>query len=88
MPVIPVNKVADRKRITGKRRAEEEERHKGRHVGYFKICKLLPSQKHDQCGPLECLKKNRLKLTNYLNKTFTYIPMHVKTIASTTLNAL
>jgi hypothetical protein len=30
MPVIPVNRVADTKRITGKKwRAEEEERHKG-----------------------------------------------------------
>jgi hypothetical protein len=28
MPVIPVNKVVDPKRIIGKRRAEEEERHK------------------------------------------------------------
>jgi hypothetical protein len=27
--VIPVNKVVDPKRIIGKRRAEEEERHKG-----------------------------------------------------------
>jgi hypothetical protein len=30
MPVIPVNKVVDQKRIIGKKwRAEEEERHKG-----------------------------------------------------------
>jgi hypothetical protein len=29
MPVIPVNKVVDLKRIIGKRRAGEEERHKG-----------------------------------------------------------
>jgi hypothetical protein len=29
MPVIPVDKVVDPKRIIGKRRAEEEERHKG-----------------------------------------------------------
>jgi hypothetical protein len=29
MPVIPVNKVLDKKRITGKRRVKEERRHKG-----------------------------------------------------------
>jgi hypothetical protein len=29
MPVIPFNKVVDKKRIIEKRRAEEEERHKG-----------------------------------------------------------
>jgi hypothetical protein len=29
MPVIPVDRVVDKKRIIGKRRAEEEERHKG-----------------------------------------------------------
>jgi hypothetical protein len=29
MPVIPVNKVVEPKRIIGKRRAEEVERHKG-----------------------------------------------------------
>jgi hypothetical protein len=29
MPVIPVNKVVDKKRIIGKRRAKEEERHRG-----------------------------------------------------------
>jgi hypothetical protein len=29
MPVIPVNKVVDPKRIIRKRRAKEEERHKG-----------------------------------------------------------
>jgi hypothetical protein len=29
LPVILVNKVVDKKRIIGKRRAEEEERHKG-----------------------------------------------------------
>jgi hypothetical protein len=29
MPVIPVNRVVDPKRIIRKRRAEEEERHKG-----------------------------------------------------------
>jgi hypothetical protein len=29
MQVIPVNKVVDPKRIIGKRRVEEEERHKG-----------------------------------------------------------
>jgi hypothetical protein len=28
MPVIPVNRVADKKRIIGKRRAKEEERDK------------------------------------------------------------
>jgi hypothetical protein len=29
MPVIPVNRVVDTKRIIGKWRSEEEERHKG-----------------------------------------------------------
>jgi hypothetical protein len=29
MPIIPVNKVMDNKRILAKRRAEEEDRHKG-----------------------------------------------------------
>jgi hypothetical protein len=29
MPVIPVNKVVSKKRIIGKRRSEEKERHSG-----------------------------------------------------------
>jgi hypothetical protein len=29
MPVIPVNKVVDKKRKIGKKRAEEEQKHKG-----------------------------------------------------------
>jgi hypothetical protein len=56
MPVIPVNKAVDQKRIIGKKwRAEEEERHKG---------SLTQKNCHRSVGgPLErCCKIRRLSL--------------------------
>jgi hypothetical protein len=44
MPVIPVNKVVDPKRILEKRRAKEEERHRGS-LTKKKILYILHQQK-------------------------------------------
>jgi hypothetical protein len=60
MPVIPVNRVVDTKRIIEKWRAEEEERHKG-----------LLSQKHLTkfiCYVLACFVYLEFSLTSALCK--------------------
>jgi hypothetical protein len=60
MPVIPVNKVVDPKRIIGKKwRAEEEERHKGSLTQKNSIIRPCPVLSSYAAGRMAVLSKKR-----------------------------